>query len=204
MVRASRLSSATIHEAAGKLGALPSQIKPLAPHVRVCGIALPVRCPPGNNLWLHQAIYMAQPGDILVVDTSGAPEFGYWGEVMAVAAMQRGIAGLILNGGVRDSKRLIDMGFPVFSSLVCIQGTAKDPRQSGSIGVPIQLGATVIAHGDLVVGDADGVVVVPLTDADRIIEKSVQRDEQELTILNQLKRGATTFDVYQMAHPDKC
>src|SRR5204863_3702506 len=83
--KARGLSSATLHEAGGKVGPLPSQIRPIAPGVKVCGRALPVACTPGDNLFLHHAIYAAEPGDVLVVDTQGQTENGYWGEIMAVA-----------------------------------------------------------------------------------------------------------------------
>src|SRR5690606_30773154 len=89
---AARLSSASLHEAGKKVGALPSGLKPLAVHQRVCGRALPVACPAGDNLHLHHAIYAAKPGDVLVVDTAGGKEFGYWGEIMAEACQVRGIA----------------------------------------------------------------------------------------------------------------
>jgi 4-hydroxy-4-methyl-2-oxoglutarate aldolase len=196
VAQAARLSTATLHEAAGKMGALPSEIKPLAQRVRICGRALPVQCPPGDNLWLHHAIYAARPGEVLVVNTSGAPEFGYWGEVMAVAAMTRGIAGLVLNGGVRDSQRLLEMGFPVFSARVCIQGTRKNPQDLGSIGSPVRFGATVVRRGDVVVGDADGVVVIPAALAAKAIDESKIRDRQEQSIFAQLQQGRSTIEIY--------
>src|ERR1700729_2530144 len=98
IAEASKLSSASLHEAGGKIGALPSRLKPLAPRQRLCGRALPVACPSGDNLFLHHAIYKAKPGDVLVVDTAGGREFGYWGEIMAEASLARGVVGLVITG----------------------------------------------------------------------------------------------------------
>jgi 4-hydroxy-4-methyl-2-oxoglutarate aldolase len=196
--RAASLSSATIHEAAGKIGALPSGLKSAAPSVRLCGRAFPVHSPGGDNLWLHYAIYAASPGDILVASCSGEREFGYWGEVMARAALVRGLGGLVIDGGVRDSLQMLAMGFPVFSARVCIQGTRKHPRLPGSLSAPVQIGSTVIHAGDLVVGDADGVVVIPAVSAQEVIERSFRRDREEQTIFEQLQAGRTTLEIYDL------
>lgn len=198
IARAARLSSATFHEAAGKRGALPAAIKPLAPHVTVCGRAFPVLSPPGDNLWLHRGIYAAAPGDVLVVDVGDGVEYGYWGEVMAVAAQARGIAGLILNGGVRDSQRMVAIGFPVFSAAVAIRGTAKDPDGRGSVGMPVTIGDVTIGHGDLVFGDCDGVFVLPAADAEGAIVDSERRDAAEQTIFARLRGGESSIDIYDL------
>jgi 4-hydroxy-4-methyl-2-oxoglutarate aldolase len=192
------LSSATLHEAGGKIGALPAAIKPLTANMRVCGRALPVMSPPGDNLWLHHAIYAAAAGEVLVIDVGTGREFGYWGEVMAVAAQARDIAGLVITGGVRDSLRMIEMGFPVFSAAVCIRGTRKDPRGVGSIGKPVRIGDAVIRRGDIVFGDADGVVVLPAAQAAIIAAESRKRDQQEQEIFKQLRAGQSTLDIYRL------
>lgn len=196
--RASRLSSATVHEAAGKAGALPSFIKPLSPAMRLYGRALPVRSPPGDNLWLHRAIYRAKLGDVLVVDVGDGTEYGYWGEVMAVAAQVRQIAGLVISGGVRDQLRLIKLGFPVCAARTCIRGTRKDPRGDGQIGSPITIGEVTIRQGDLVLGDADGVIVLPASEAEASIQESEKRDALELSIFDRLRRGETTIEIYHL------
>jgi 4-hydroxy-4-methyl-2-oxoglutarate aldolase len=198
LLRAARLSSATLHEASGKAGALPSVIKPLSPTMKLCGRALPVRSPPGDNLWLHRAICEAQSGDVLVIDVGGGTEFGYWGEVMTIAAQVRHLAGLVISGGVRDRLKLIERGFPVCSAATCIRGTLKDPRGEGQIGSPISLGGVTVRKGDLVFGDADGVVVVSAQTAQRSIDLSEQRDAEELTIFERLRAGETTLDIYDL------
>jgi 4-hydroxy-4-methyl-2-oxoglutarate aldolase len=198
MSRWSALSSATIHEAAKKAGALPAAIKPLTPNLTLAGPALPVSSPPGDNLWLHRAIYVAAPGEVLVIDTSGGIEFGYWGEVMAVAAQQRMIAGVVITGGVRDSQRMVKMGFPVFSGAVCIRGTGKSPTGRGTIGEPITIGEVPVHRGDFVFGDADGVVVIPVERAAEVISESERRDTAEIEIFSRLRAGDTTIDIYDL------
>jgi 4-hydroxy-4-methyl-2-oxoglutarate aldolase len=189
------LSSATLHEAAGRSGALPSAIKPLSGAFRIWGPALPVRCPPGDNLWIHRAVYAAQPGDVLVVEVGGGYEFGYWGEILTRAALARRLGGLVIDGGVRDLDRLVEAGLPVFARGVCIRGTVKDPGGAGAVGAPIVLGDVPIQRGDLVVGDADGVVVVAQALAAQAIEAGRERDEKEAGMMRQLAAGATTLDL---------
>jgi 4-hydroxy-4-methyl-2-oxoglutarate aldolase len=196
--RAARLSSATLHEAAGKSGALPASIKPLAPHLRLCGRAFPVKSPPGDNLWLHRGIVAAGRGDVLVVDAGAGVEYGYWGEVMTLAAQVRGIAGLVLTGGVRDSLRIIEMGFPVFSGAVSIQGTVKDPHGAGSLGEPLKIGGATVAAGDLILGDADGVVVVAQSRARDAVADSERRDQDEVRIFEALRAGKSTIEIYKL------
>jgi 4-hydroxy-4-methyl-2-oxoglutarate aldolase len=195
--RAAALSSATLHEASGRRGALPSQIKPIDRAMRFAGRALPVRSPAGDNLQLHHALAQAQPGDVLVVDTGTGAPFGYWGEIMATAAIARKVTALVITGGVRDSLQLIGLGHPTFSSTICILGTGKDAARDGAVGEPVRIGEIVVRKGDLVMGDADGVVVYPAEDAERIIAASEKRDADELLILEKIRGGALTLDVYK-------
>jgi len=201
LARAAARSTATLHEAAKKTGALPAAIKPLTLAVRICGPAFPVRSPGADNLWLHHALYAATAGEVLVVDVSGEPEFGYFGEVMAVAAIARGLTGLVIDGGVRDSERMLAMNFPVFSRTPAIRGTGKDPRAAGSLGKPIHLGEVRIERGDLVCGDGDGVVVLPRAKAADIVEAAEQRDAEEEQIFARLRAGESTLEVYRLPTP---
>ena len=195
---AAGLSAATVHEAAGRTGAFPSAIKPLWADAMLCGPAYPVRSAAGDNLGFHHAIYAAEAGDILVVDCGDASEYGYWGEVMARAAQEVGIAGLVTSGGVRDSRRMVEIGFPVFAANVCIRGTGKDPSGAGSLGQPITIGEVRVARGDLVIGDADGIVVVEAALAAAVIAEARRRDASEQAIFDQLRAGATTLEIYQL------
>ena len=112
--------------------------------------AFPVHSPPGDNLWLHRAVYAAEPGSVLVVDVGDGVEYGYWGEILVEAALARGLSGLVINGGVRDSRRLITLGWPIFSAGVCIRGTGKNPNGTGSVAAPVVIGDVTVARGDLV------------------------------------------------------
>ena len=192
------LSSATVHEAAGRIGALPSAIKPLDSGMRLAAPAFPVKSPPGDNLWLHRAVYAANPGEVLVVDTSGGLEYGYWGEILAEAAIARGLAGLVIHGGVRDSQRLIEIGWPVFSERICIQGTGKDPAGDGRLGETITIGAVQVARGDLIVGDADGVVAIPAARGEEVRTLSAQREQAEAGYIERLRAGESTRAIYRL------
>lgn len=200
--RARVLGAATLHEAGGRIGALPSGIQALSDELPVAGPAFPVVAPPGDNLWLHHAILAASPGDVLVVSTGGGREFGYFGEVMAVAAVARGIAGLVIDGGVRDAAQMTALGFPVFAERRCIRGTIKDPRKVGSIGAPLTLGEVTIEAGDLIAGDADGVVVIPSAKALDIINLGAQREAEEAVYFERLRAGETTLEVYGLPTPE--
>jgi 4-hydroxy-4-methyl-2-oxoglutarate aldolase len=197
IVEAARgLSAATLHEAAGRIGALPAAIKPVSPVFRVCGPAVTVQGPGGDNLWLHRAIYLAQPGDVLVVHVDGVHEFGYWGEIMSVAAAARGLGGLVIDGCVRDAAVLADVGLPVFSRGLCIRGTGKDHGARGWINFPVLFGDVTVHPGDLVVGDIDGAVALPRLAASAIVQQSVLRDAKEAGVMQRLRAGERTLEIY--------
>lgn len=192
------ISASTAHEAAGRIGALPTQIRPRHPSFRICASAFPVLCPAGDNLWLHRAVYAAQAGQALVVEVAGGDgtDFGYWGEILSVAATERGLAGLVITGGVRDIDALAQIGFPVFSSAVALRGTVKDARSAGRLGEPVRIGAVPVHCGDLVVADADGVVVLPAADAPAALAAARAREVKEREVLVRLRGGASTLEIY--------
>ncbi len=191
--RAATYPSATLHEAIGRRGALPHDIKPIASKMKVCGPAITVNCPPMENLAIHRAIYMAQPGDVLVVTVGGAYGGGYWGEIMTFAAQQRKIAGLVIDGCIRDKTLIEEMGFPVFSRGLSIWGTVKN--QEGTVNAPISIGDVVITSGDLIVGDDDGLVVVPRQEIATAIEASEQREQKEEQFMKELAKGKSTLEL---------
>ncbi len=198
VAQARGLSTATVHEAGGKIGVMPHAIKPIHSHFRVCGPALTVQGPPGDNLWLHYAIYSAQPGDVIVAHCSGKFDHGYWGEVMSTAAKVRDLGGLVLDGCVRDHDLLAEVGFPVFARGLCIRGTGKDREAIGWISAPTRFEDLTVFPGDLVIGDADGVVVVPRERAGDIVAASLRRDQDEIEICRRLEQGETTLDIYSL------
>jgi 4-hydroxy-4-methyl-2-oxoglutarate aldolase len=190
--------TASIHEAAGRSGALPSHIKPVSAAMTVAGPALPVCCPPGDNLWIHRALFEAKPGEVLVVDCGSGDEYGYWGEIMATSALAQGVAGLVITGGVRDSLALIALGLPTFSGRICIRGTGKDPSGDGAVGEPVIIGGIMINRGDLVIGDADGVLVLPAGSAEAAVAAARERDDKEVDILKRVRAGQPTLEVYNL------
>ncbi|MFD2182146.1 4-carboxy-4-hydroxy-2-oxoadipate aldolase/oxaloacetate decarboxylase [Rhodoplanes azumiensis] len=187
------LGAATVHEAQGAKGALDSGMKPIDPSSRLAGPALTVEMRPGDNLMLHYALLKAKPGDVLVVDAKGFVEAGPWGDVMTHAAQKLGIAGLVIHGAVRDANQIIDMGFPVFCRGLCIKGTAKN--QPGKVNVPICIGDVVIHPGDVVVGDRDGLVVVPKAEVEQTLRNAALREEKETAFRKELDAGRTTVEL---------
>ncbi|MEO6626775.1 MAG: 4-carboxy-4-hydroxy-2-oxoadipate aldolase/oxaloacetate decarboxylase [Burkholderiaceae bacterium] len=189
-------SAATLHEAAGRIGALPHAIRPLADSFTVCGPALTVSGPAGDNLWLHRAIYFAQPGDVLVAYVSGGFEYGYWGDIMTAAARERGLGGLVIDACVRDGAVLRQAGFPIFSRGLALRGTGKDFGATGWINHPLLIGEITVVAGDLVVGDLDGVVVLPRAQVGAVIAGAQAREAKEADVLQQIAKGARTLDIY--------
>jgi 4-hydroxy-4-methyl-2-oxoglutarate aldolase len=188
--------AATLHEAAGRSGALPEAIKPIAPTFRACGPAITVHSPGGDNLWLHRALYVAEPGDVLVVSVSGVYSHGYWGEIMSTAAKVRGLAGLVIDGCVRDGALLEEIGFPVFARGLCIRGTGKDFDARGWINAPTLFNDVTVLPGDLIVGDGDGVVCIPRARARDVLDASRKREAAEAAALKRLEDGETTLGIF--------
>jgi 4-hydroxy-4-methyl-2-oxoglutarate aldolase len=200
LIRASAaFPTATLHEAAGKTGALPGAIKPVVPSFRLCGPAITVHSPGGDNLWLHRALYVAQPGDVLVVSVSGAYHHGYWGEIMSTAAKVRGLGGLVIDGCVRDGALLEEIGLPVFARGLCIRGTGKDFGARGWINAPTLFDDVTVQAGDLIAGDVDGVVAVSRLRLPKVLEIALQRTHEENEAIERLKAGDTTLNVFGWA-----
>ena len=188
-----QLGAATVYEAQGAKGALDSGMKPIDPAVRLAGPAFTVDCRPADNLMLHYAMQKARAGDVLVVDAKGFMEAGPWGDVLTIQAMKIGIAGLVINGCVRDADLIIELGFPVFCRGLSIKGTGKN--QPGKVNVPVAIGDVLIHPGDIVVGDRDGVVVVPQGEVDSTIASSLAREEKEAGQRKAIGEGVMTADL---------
>ncbi len=199
--QAAEFSAATLHEASAEAVPLPAALRRVAGAPKVCGRAFTVSCPPGDNLWIHRAILAASPGDVLVCVVGDAFEHGYWGEILTVAAMERGIAGLVIDGGIRDTAAIDTLGFPVFARMVCIRGTTKLLDGAGALGEPIRCGDALVNTGDLIVGDCDGLVAVPEAAIERALLSAAERDLKEIAILDRLRTGETTMDIYGWGKP---
>lgn len=192
-----QFGTATLHEALGQRGAMTSAIKPIHDCMSVIGIALTVRAKPGDNLAIHRAVAAARPGDVLVVDYDGSEEFGPFGDILATAAQTRGVAGLVIDGCVRDGRVLKDMGFAVFCRGLSVKAT--DKKHLGTVGQMIACGGAVVHPGDVVVGDADGVVVIPRAELAETLRKAREREDAEDAMREKLKAGATTLELLGLA-----
>ncbi|GAA4472085.1 4-carboxy-4-hydroxy-2-oxoadipate aldolase/oxaloacetate decarboxylase [Phytohabitans houttuyneae] len=192
VARLADLDAATVHEAAGRSGDLDPGIRPIQSGVTLAGRAVTADCHPGDNLAVHRAVLAAGPGDVLVV-AAGGHLAGYWGEILAVAARARGVAGLVIDGGCRDTAALRRMGFPVWSAGVSVRGTVK--RTVRSVGEPVVAGGVLVAPGDYVLADDDGVVVVPAARVAAVLDAAEARREREEAGFARLREGATTFEV---------
>ena len=191
-----QLGTATIYEAQGATGALDSTIKPLHGDMRFAGPAYTVDMRPADNLMIHYAMLRANRGDILVIDAKGFVEAGPWGDVLTSQAMHMGLSGLLINGAVRDSNAIIDMGFPVFSKGLSIKSTGKN--QVGKVEIPVHISGVEINYGDIVVGDRDGVVVVKRHRLDEVIELGLKREEKEAEFIKQIMIGGTTANLLNL------
>lgn len=187
--------TATVGEVAAGAGLLPSVIRPVFDGAAACGPAFTVDTGAGHNIWIHRAIYAAPAGSVLVVSCGGGFDFGYWGEILSTAARGRDLAGIVIDGGARDSVALARIGFPVFARGLCVRGTGKDARAGRGIGVPVWIGDVVVAPGDIVLGDADGVITVPSRSQVGLLERAAARTSKEADVLSELGRGGRTLDL---------
>lgn len=185
------LGSATLGESGAR--AMRDRVRAAWPAATLAAPAYPVRCSTGDNLGIHVAVARAPRGCALVVDVGQLRELGYWGEVLTTAARARGITGLVIDGGVRDVSALQAHAFPVFSTTIALRGATKN--QPGSIGKAVRVGDVEVAPGDWVVGDADGVVVVPGATLDAVLEAGRARAAKEDRFFRQLREGATTLEL---------
>jgi 4-hydroxy-4-methyl-2-oxoglutarate aldolase len=185
---------ATVHEALGRVGYLGPQFRPAWPGARIAGTAVTVLCWPGDNLMIHVAVEQCRPGDVLVVATNSPSTDGLFGELFATALAHRGVRGVVLGSGVRDVAELQEMGFPAWSRAVSAQGSVK--ATAGSVNVPVLLGDQLIAPGDVVVADDDGVLVVPRADVPRAVTASQARVDKEAASRAAFGAGELGLDRY--------
>lgn len=187
------LGAATIYEANNQTGALDPRIRQIVPGLSMMGRALTVSSSPGDNLTLHAAVAVAQPGDVIVANVGNYDHVGHWGEILAVAAQARGVAGLVINGAVRDVEPMARHGFPCFATAACMGAPAK--KRLGTINETIVIGDVLVEPGDLVCGDGDGVVIVPQARANEVLALSKEREAKEVGIMERLQGGELTIDI---------
>ena len=190
------LGAANLYHGQGERGALDPAIKPIDPAMKLAGPVLTVDVPAGDNLALHIAIAKAAPGTVLVVDYKGHMDVAVTGDIMALAAGQRGLAGMVIDGAVRDADEITRLGFPLFARGLSIRGPAKNG--TGRVGTPIELGGVAVSSGDVVVGDRDGVVVLAQADWAEALDAARQRDAREEEVRRELLAGRTTVDLMDL------
>jgi len=193
------VSSANLSDALHRGGVLQG-IRPLFPGIRMVGQAVTVRTYPGDWAKPVQAIDVAQPGEIIVIDAGGAGP-ALWGELATHSAVQRNLGGVVIDGGLRDSPEIIDMKFPAFSRLV--MPNAGEPKGFGEIGVPVTVGNMRVEPGDWLLGDDDGVIVLPKTIAVEYANRSMDVLERENRIREEIKEGSTLSKVTELLRWEK-
>jgi regulator of RNase E activity RraA len=187
--QAAAFQAAILADVAGRRGALHGRIRALRPHMKVAGTALTVEVRPGDNLMIHAAMSLARPGDVLVIDGKGDQTSALMGTIMITACRKLGIAGVVVDGAVRDSLEIEEIGFPVFSVGTNPNGPTKSV--GGRIGHPVCVGGVTVHPGDFVTGDADGVVVVERAKIAALIPLAHKKVADESSRIAAIQAGDT-------------
>lgn len=184
--RARKLNTTLLSDAMNRTGTMNYKIKPVDNEMKVAGTAITVSLRSGDNLFLHEAIYLGSAGYILVVDGQGNTENAYLGDLMANAAKAMQIEGIVIDGLVRDKMDLIKLGLPIFCKGFISNGPFKEGP--GQLNTIISCGGRTVSPGDLIVGDADGVVVIPRNNIKEVLEKAEQKLQYEKKRLEKIEQ----------------
>jgi 4-hydroxy-4-methyl-2-oxoglutarate aldolase len=188
-----RLGTATVYEAAGRKGLVDLDLHRIVPGSRAAGPARPILCGQADNLMVHAAIAHANPGDVLVLTMPLPRPVALVGDLLATQAKARGVAGLLIDGSVRDVEELVEIGLPIWARWIRVRGAAKDVP--GTIDEPVIVGGARIAAGDTVVLDADGAAVVAQDRVEEVLEAARAREEKERVKRAKLQAGELSYDL---------
>ena len=183
-------------DALGSSCAVETAIQPVDCRVPICGPAFTVECAPGDNLTLHHALHLAQPGDVLVVGGSPDCEVALWGELMSISAQSRGLAGTVVDGPVRDQLEIRTLGYPVFYRRFDPRRAAK--KSYGRINVPIRVGSISVSAKDLVMADANGIMSIPHARVQEAVQLAFDVAQKESKIKEQIRSGRTLFEIFEL------
>jgi 4-hydroxy-4-methyl-2-oxoglutarate aldolase len=186
-------ATATIYEAAGRRGEMEPTVRPLIPNVRLAGRAFTVQCFLGDTTAVIRAIDVAKPGDVIVIDIGGTERATAWGSSSSAAAKKRGLAGIVTNGAARDLDEMITVGLPVYATGVSVRGTAK--HDQGVMNVPVSVGGAVVKPGDIVIGDTDGIVVIPKEREQELLAKAIAQKAKEDDKAARIERGESLASI---------
>lgn len=185
--RSSQFAASILADVAGRRGTLDGRIQPLAPSMRLAGSAFTVEVRAGDNLMIHTAMLMAKPGDILVIDGKADRTCALMGSIMINACRKLGLGGVVIDGAVRDTEELRELGFPVYA--ICANPNGPTKFVPGRINWPISCGGIAVRPGDLLVGDADGVVVVEREKAESLLDAAAQKVADERARIAEIAAG---------------
>jgi 4-hydroxy-4-methyl-2-oxoglutarate aldolase len=187
------LGVATVHEAAGRVGIVDLPLTRVVPGSRVAGPARTALCAPGDNTMVHAAVAHAKPGDVLVLTSTEPAPVALVGELLATQAERQGVAGMLVDGAIRDFDELVELGLPIWARHVRAQGATKG--EVGALDVPVTVGGAAIRPGDLVVMDCDGAVVLPAARVDEVLPLARERVERETAMRQRYREGELSYDV---------